>query len=725
MDTHVPKLDSTLIDRDAALAQRDAAINERDIALAKVDFLQNTRSWRFTRPLRSLFRLMRYGFAATQEFPETVAAIVYPAAPEPLPNVEVDADFVTKGRLDILCFANIEWAARFQRPQQLMSQFASNGYRVFYIVPSSVPEQGQLYRLTSVAPNIFEVALQREAQEAYYEKTVTPENHQALLVAMATLVADMQIRAALSVVHIAYWSPVALSLRAMHGWRILYDCMDDWDGFPNIGEQLLSEEKTLIAQADLVTVSAALLYHKWCAHNRRCVLVRNAVDFAFFRQHCFTNDVLSGISGPVIGYYGALAQWLDYPLLAALADRRPEWNFILVGDVFVDDLAGLEHKPNVQLLGHKPYAQMPLYLDHFDACLIPFRLYNVTHAVDPVKFYEYISAGKPVISTPLTEMSIYKDLLYFATGVDEFIEQIERALAERDLALYKRRVELARANDWKDRFDSMQQAIVGLYEKVSIVLVTYNNLNLTIQCVNSILRNTTWPNYQLIVVDNGSEDGTGDYLERLRQAVPTAKVILNPDNRGFSAANNQGLREADGDILLLLNNDTVVPDGWLDPLVRHLRNPSIGMVGPVTNAVGNEAKIEVSYTDIQQMQDFADRYTEARKGRSFDISMLAMFCVAFRRGILEEVGYLDEAFGIGMFEDDDYSRRVQAAGYRTVCAEDAFIHHYGQASFRKLIASGEYQVLWDKNQAYFESKWGAWQAHIHRDEPGVETGDKG
>lgn len=724
MDTHVLKLDSTLIDRDAALAQRDAAINERDIALAKVDFLQNTRSWRFTRPLRSLFRLMRYGFSAMQEFPETAAAIVYPAAPQPLPNPDVDPDFATKGRLDILCFANIEWAARFQRPQQLMNQFASNGYRVFYIVPSSVPEQGQLYRLTSVAPNVFEVALQRDVQEAYYEKVVTPENHQALLLAMAALVADMQIRTALAVVHIAYWSPVARSLRAMHGWRILYDCMDDWDGFPNIGEQLLSEEKTLIAQADLVTVSAALLYQKWCTHNPRCVLVRNAVDFAFFRQHCFTNDVLGGLAGPVIGYYGALAQWLDYPLLAALADRRPEWNFILVGDIFVDDLAGLEHKPNVQLLGRKPYSQMPLYLDHFDACLIPFRLYNVTHAVDPVKFYEYISAGKPVISTPLAEMSIYKDLLYFATGVDEFIEQIEGALAERDLALYKRRVELARANDWKDRFDSMQLAIVGLYEKVSIVLVTYNNLNLTIQCVNSILRNTTWPNYQLIVVDNGSEDGTGDYLERLRQEVPTAKVILNPDNRGFAAANNQGLREADGDILLLLNNDTVVPDGWLDPLVRHLSDPSIGLIGPVTNAVGNEAKIEVSYTDIQQMQDFADRYTEAHKGQSFDISMLAMFCVAFRRGILEEVGYLDEAFGIGMFEDDDYSRRVQAAGYRTVCAEDAFIHHYGQASFRKLIASGEYQALWDKNQAYFESKWGAWQAHVHRDEPGVETGDK-
>ncbi|WLI08996.1 glycosyltransferase [Pseudomonas sp. FP597] len=719
MGTPLLKLDNSLIDRDAALAQRDAAIHERDSAQAKVDFLQNTRSWRFTRPLRTLFRWWRYGFSAAPEFPERAVAMVYPAAPQLLPNVEVDADFTTIGRLDILCFANIDWAARFQRPQQLMSQFANQGYRVFYIVPSSVPEPGQLYHMTAVAPNVFEVALQRDVQEAYYEKIVTPENHQALLRAMAALVADMQIKTALSVVHIAYWSPVALSLRATHGWRIQYDCMDDWDGFPNIGEQLLSEEKTLIAQADLVTVSAALLYQKWCAHNPRCLLVRNAVDFAFFRQHCFANDVLSGLVGPVIGYYGALAQWLDYPLLAALADRRPEWNFILVGDVFVEDLAGLEHKPNVQLLGRKPYAQMPLYLDHFDACLIPFRLYNVTHAVDPVKFYEYISAGKPVISTPLAEMSLYKDLLYFATGVDEFIEQIERALAERDLALHKRRVELARANDWKDRFNSLQQAIVGLYEKVSIVLVTYNNLNLTIQCVNSILRNTTWPHYQLIVVDNGSDDGTAEYLERLRQAVPTTRVILNSDNRGFAAANNQGLREADGDVLLLLNNDTVVPGGWLDPLVRHLRDPSIGLVGPVTNAVGNEAKVEVSYTDIQQMQAFADHYTAARRGHSFDIPMLAMFCVAFRRNILDEVGYLDETFGIGMFEDDDYSRRVQTAGYRTVCAEDAFIHHYGQASFRKLIASGEYQALWDKNQAYFESKWGAWQAHVHRNEAGA------
>jgi GT2 family glycosyltransferase len=140
----------------------------------------------------------------------------------------------------------------------------------------------------------------------------------------------------------------------------------------------------------------------------------------------------------------------------------------------------------------------------------------------------------------------------------------------------------------------------------------------------------------------------------------------------------------------------------------------IGLVGPVTNSVGNEAKIDVAYSSLEQMEDFSDRYTAQHRGRVFDISMLAMFCVAMRREVFEEIGFLDEKFGVGMFEDDDYSRRAQNLGYRTVCAEDAFVHHYGQASFKKLIASGKYQELWDRNHAYFESKWGSWKPHVQR-----------
>ena len=451
------------IKHNTALADRDAALRERDAALARVDFLLDTRSWFVTRPLRFIARIMRYGlleaFSGSANVAFRAQGVTFPGGPAQQSARHCAPEVEPHRQLDILCFANIEWAARFQRPQQLMSQFAREGHRVFYIVPSRIPPEERPYSLTRVAHNIFEVALLHDAQDLYYEKVVTPENTQAYRHALDLLTEDFQIQDALSLVHIPYWSPLAIELRADRGWPIQYDCMDDWDGFPNIGAELVTEEKTLVAQADLVTVSAALLHRKWSDHCKRCVLVRNAVDFEFFQQHCMPNDLLPALAGPVIGYYGALAQWLDFPLLAALADKRPDWNFVLVGDVFVDDLAGLEGKPNVLLSGRKPYTQMPLYLHRFDVCLIPFLLNNVTHAVDPVKLYEYLSAGKPVVSAPLEELSLYKDILYFATDVDEYLVQIERALTETAQDRIQHRVETARSNDWKDRFETSRQAI--------------------------------------------------------------------------------------------------------------------------------------------------------------------------------------------------------------------------------------------------------------------------
>ena len=163
-----------------------------------------------------------------------------------------------------------------------------------------------------------------------------------------------------------------------------------------------------------------------------------------------------------------------------------------------------------------------------------------------------------------------------------------------------------------------------------------------------------------------------------------------------------------------MNNDTAVPRGWLKPLFEHLQDPKIGLVGPVTNFAGNEARIEVDYDSLANMDSFAKRYMREHEGTSFDIKSLAMFCVMMPRHVYQAVGPLDEVFEIGLFEDDDYSLRVRQAGYRTVCAEDSFIHHFGQAAFKNLLESGEYQGLWKRNQAHFEKKWGAWVAHQER-----------
>ena len=138
------------------------------------------------------------------------------------------------------------------------------------------------------------------------------------------------------------------------------------------------------------------------------------------------------------------------------------------------------------------------------------------------------------------------------------------------------------------------------------------------------------------------------------------------------------------------------------------------MVGPVTNFVGNEAKLQVGYRTWAEMEKFTQAQTWDHEDRVADIHMLAMFCVAMRRDVFDEVGELDEQFGIGMFEDDDYSIRVKRKGYRVVCAADSFVHHFGQAAFGKLIRTGHYDQLFDENRAKYERKWGVkWEPHKH------------
>ena len=174
------------------------------------------------------------------------------------------------------------------------------------------------------------------------------------------------------------------------------------------------------------------------------------------------------------------------------------------------------------------------------------------------------------------------------------------------------------------------------------------------------------------------------------------------------------IQQAKGEFVVLLNNDTIVPRGWLSKLVHHLGDAEIGLVGATTNRTGNEAQIETTYRTYGEFEQFAAQYMRLRIRERFDIRTATMFCVALRRGTFEEVGPLDEQFGLGMFEDDDYAMRVRAAGLRVVCADDVFVHHFGQASFGKL-AAGRYGPLFHANRVRWEAKWGqSWVPHERR-----------
>lgn len=270
---------------------------------------------------------------------------------------------------------------------------------------------------------------------------------------------------------------------------------------------------------------------------------------------------------------------------------------------------------------------------------------------------------------------------------------------------------------------------------VSIIVLTYNNLDITRQCLESILAKTTVdenfqqnssinlpagdhrpPAYELILVDNASSDETPQYLKEFAAAHANVKLILNDINQGFARGNNQGAALAEGEYLVFLNNDTVVTNGWLSGLLRALQLPGVGMAGPVTNMVGNEARILVDYTDLVEMDEFAARYTSQHQNVIFDVRMLAWFCVAIRRDVFGKVGPLDERFELGMFEDDDYALRLSASGYRLVCTEEVFVHHWGSAGF-SVVNYAQYWNTFSANLRKFEEKWHVrWQPPTYRPE---------
>ena len=241
-------------------------------------------------------------------------------------------------------------------------------------------------------------------------------------------------------------------------------------------------------------------------------------------------------------------------------------------------------------------------------------------------------------------------------------------------------------------------------EVTSIVILTFNELDCTRECLESIERHTPEP-HEVILVDNGSTDGTLPYLREFCGGRGNYRLVENGKNLGFAAGCNIGMREASGARILLLNNDVVVTRGWLCGMIAALeREPGAGIAGPMTNEIAGPQKLAtVPYRTMAELEGFAARFRSEHYGRRIPADRVVGFCMLFNRKLVEEVGELDTRFGSGNYEDDDFCLRAGLKGYGCVIAGDVFIHHYGSRSFTGNRI--DYAQAMAKNRYAFDQKW--------------------
>lgn len=405
-------------------------------------------------------------------------------------------------------------------------------------------------------------------------------------------------------------------------------------------------------------------------------------------------------------------------ILPNVIKQIPEIKFYIVGNNPSDKIKLLASN-NIIVTGWVP--EIKPFLEKCRVSVVPLRY----GAGNKGKVGETLSHGVPMVST-----TIGAEGMNIINEVHSFVADDPNLFAHYILKLYSDKVlwlkfsengknliasqyssELMRKRLQYIMNFSTRESLTGKLSlsfpnppTVSIILISYNQYDFTKKCIGSILKHLN-SSYEIILVDNNSSDNT---VKNIKKDFPEVRLIENKENFGFPKAVNQGIQNAIGSYILILNNDTIVTHNWLERLIEVAESdPRIGIVGPISNEVsGVQKDKQANYKTIDEMHLYAATVREKNKNKITQFPRVAFLCTLIKREIINKIGGLDERFSPGNFEDDDFCLRAQLAGYKTVIAQDVFIHHYGSKSFK---ADGEKKYI-DRlktNLKIFVDKWNA------------------
>ena len=386
--------------------------------------------------------------------------------------------------------------------------------------------------------------------------------------------------------------------------------------------------------------------------------------------------------------------------------RVPDARWTIVGNkppAAVQALAG----PAIEVTGYVP--SMEPYLRSHLISVAPLRY----GAGMKGKIGEALANGLPVVTTSIGAEGMGMESgaggTLVADDPETFADHVARLYADQDLWN-----QLSTHGRQHIQSHFTPQCIARQLDTIldwsgsfcSIIILALNQWEHTENCLASIARHTPEP-HELILVDNGSTDKTSEALRVRAAKNPRVRVIFNRENRGFAAGNNQALAIARGDVAVLLNNDTVVTPGWLGRMLAVIkRNPDTGVVGPMSNRVSGPQLVHATYASHESYEEidaFAKNWTATHDGQDAEVGRAVGFCLLARRSVIECIGGLDERFGSGNFEDDDFCIRARLAGWRIRIAKDSFVHHTGSQTFKG--AKIDYRAAMLRNWDLFRAKW--------------------
>ena len=363
------------------------------------------------------------------------------------------------GRL-VITLPIIDWDFRTQRPQHLNAQLASNNNVIIYLRtmlqpsrPISRTKQKRWVRNTGKSDlKIYEMQLPCKEPHNIYGQILDGDNLQTVVESLENIISEVTPNSIHILVQFPSWWPLASLLREKFGGKIIFDCMDDIKGFSNISTEVINAERDAVTSSDLVLASSLDLFEKCGALNPNTVLVRNAAEFEHFNTATKNGKLDHLLGKPIIGYYGAIAEWFDQDIIEYCAKNNPNWHFVLIGAMSNIDSSRFDKLSNIHQIGEIPYDQLPGYVAYFDVATIPFKLNSLTQATNPVKFYEYLSAGLPVVSTKLPELMEYEGHCWLANNKEDFLECLQAALQKKDNADdLKEYYRIGKGNSWEQR----------------------------------------------------------------------------------------------------------------------------------------------------------------------------------------------------------------------------------------------------------------------------------